>query len=163
MREAMHFDETFLGLLLSVGWFGAVLGSLLYAKWLSRKSLTWVLRVAVAINILNTLSTLLISSKLTAVVFIFLGGLMACITILPVMSTCAVFARNSGVEGTLFAILASIYNVGQIAFAYMGGRVHETTGIPFLILFAAAVNALIFIIVARLDLEPAVPPEVQPA
>lgn len=154
MREALHFDETFLGILLSIGWFGAVIGSFLYAKWLSRKSLAWVLRVAISINIINTLSTLLISNKLTALVLIFFGGMMACITILPIMSTCAVFARNSGVEGTLFAILASIYNVGQILFAYAGGRLHEWTGIPLLILLAAAVNACIFLIIGRLELEP---------
>lgn len=153
MKETLHFTEGFLGALLSLGWFGAVVGSLLYARWLSRKSLAWVLRVAVLVNILNTLSTLFIFNKLSALILVFCSGLMACLTILPLMASCAVFARNSGVEGTLFAILTSIYNVGQIGFAYAGGRLHVFTGIPALIFFSAAVGVVIFFMVSRLRLE----------
>ncbi|MBP9864804.1 MAG: MFS transporter [Candidatus Omnitrophica bacterium] len=161
MKESMHFNESFLGILLSVGWFGAVIGSLLYARWLSRKSLTLVIKIAVGINVINTLSTLLITGKLSALILVFLGGMMACITILPIMSTCAVVSRHSGVEGTLFAILASIYNIGQIIFSYIGGRVHNMTGIPMLIILAASVNFLIFFMVNRMNLDP--PAEPQPA
>jgi len=163
MRETMHFNESFLGVLLSVGWFGAVVGSLLYARWLSRCSLALVIKIAVGINVVNTLSTLLITNKLSALILIFLGGMMACITILPIMSTCAVVSRHSGVEGTLFAILASIYNVGQIIFSYIGGRAHVFTGIPLLIIIAAAINLFIFFMVSRLDLDPPPPPQSQPA
>lgn len=157
MKETMHFNEGFLGILLSVGWFGAVVGSFLYARWLSRKSLALIIKVAVGINVINTLSTLLISSKLSALILVFFGGLMACITILPIMATCAVVSRHSGVEGTLFAILASIYNIGQILFAYLGGRAHVFTGIPTLIILAAGVNCLIFFMVSRIELEPPAP------
>ncbi len=157
MKETMHFNESFLGILLSVGWFGAVVGSLLYARWLSRKSLSLIIKIAVGINVINTLSTLLIASKISALILVFLGGLMACITILPIMATCAVVSRHSGVEGTLFAILASIYNIGQIVFSYLGGQVHGVTGIPVLILIAAAVNLFIFFMVNRLDLDPPQP------
>lgn len=160
MKEEMHFNESFLGILLSVGWFGAVVGSLLYARWLSRRSLTLVIKIAVGINVINTLTTLLITNKISALVFVFLGGLMACITILPIMSTCAVVSRHSGVEGTLFAILASIYNIGQILFSYLGGRVHVFTGIPMLIVLAAIVNFLILFMVNSMDLDPP-PPQSQ--
>jgi len=157
LKENLHFDEAFLGILLSLGWFGAVIGSVLYAKWLSRKSLAGLLRVAVLINILSTLGTLFIKNQLSALLFAFCGGLMACLTILPLMATCALFARHSGVEGTLFAILTSIYNIGQIGFSYLGGRVHLITGITPLILFSAGVGVLIFFMVTHLELETALP------
>ena len=153
MKETLNFNEGFLGILISVGWFGAVIGSFLYAKWLSRKPLRLIIKFAVGINVVNTLSTLLIANKFSALLLVFLGGMMACITILPIMSTCAVFARHSGVEGTLFAVLASIYNVGQIVFSYLGGRIHDFTGIPLLIIGAALVNVIIFFMISKLDLD----------
>ena len=159
MREGLHFSESFLGILLSLGWGGAVVGSLLYGHWLSHWKLENVVRFAILVNLANSLSILFIFNKISAVFLVFLGGWMACITILPIMAACAVFSRNSGVEGTLFAILASIYNLGQMGFAFLGGKMHAFLGLKPLILFAAAITLCILLLLPRLKLQETLTPE----
>jgi len=140
MKETLNFSETFLGILMSVGWTGAVIGSLLYARWLSKVSPKVILRWAIIINTINILGVMLIKNQTTALILTFLGGFMGCLTILPIMSVSAMLTHDSGVEGTLFAVLMSIFNLGQISFGFLGGQVYPLTGITPLIILSGIVS-----------------------
>jgi predicted MFS family arabinose efflux permease len=140
MRETLGFHETFLGLLVSLGWSGAVVGSILYGRWLSKISPKVILRWAILVNSLNIMSTLLILDARSAFLLVFVGGFMSCITILPIMSVSAMLTHHSGVEGSLFAILMSIFNLGQIFFGFVGGKLYNSIGLQPLIVLSSLLS-----------------------
>ena len=129
MKESLGFRETFLGLLSSLGWSGALLGSFIYMRWIRKIPIKDTLRWAIVVNSLNILSTLLIWDHRTAFLLVFVGGVMMYLTVLPIMSSAATLTHHTGVEGTLFALLMSIYNFGQIFFGFLGGKVFARIGL----------------------------------
>jgi len=151
LKETLGFRETFLGLLSSIGWSGAMAGSLIYVRWLRKISPKITLRWAMLINSLNILSTLLIIDQRSAIVLVVIGGVMGCLTILPIMSSAAALTHHSGVEGTLFAVLMSIFNLGQISFGYLGGHIYTAIGLPLLIWCTGVIALSGIIFVNRLD------------
>lgn len=153
MKETLGFSETFLGFLTSLGWGGAALGSFIYARWLRnnspKKLLTWV----IMINALNILSNFFISGHRSALLLIFFSGVMGCLVMLPIMSSAAALTHRSGVEGTLFAVLMSIFNLGQILFGYLGASVLNYTGLHFLIALCGVIALCGLIFVRKLRFE----------
>ncbi len=153
MKENLKFTEIFLGLLSSVGWSGALLGSFIYGRFLRKVSPKKLLRYAILINSINIFSTLLIQNQATAFMLVFIGGVMGCLVMLPIMSSAAALTHQTGVEGTLFAILMSIFNFGQIAFGFMGGRVYHVIGLMPLILVTGFLALFALAFVEKLKLE----------
>ncbi len=153
MKETLGFRETFLGLLISIGWLGAMAGSVIYGQWLRNISPKIILRWAIWINSLNIVSTLFILDEKSAFILIFIGGIMSCITILPIMSAAAVLTHHSGVESSLFAILMSVYNFGQILFGYTGGKLFNVVGLYPLIVLTGAISLFGLIFVELLEFE----------
>lgn len=153
MKETLNFKESFLGALISIGWFGVVLASLFYARWLSMSPPKRILYLAFTMNLINILSTYLIYNQTSALILVFLGGMMACLTLLPIMSVSAMLTSRSGVEGTMFALLMSIHNIGQIGFGYLGGRLYTILGLHALIAVAAFLSFIALFIIARLHLD----------
>lgn len=151
MKETLGFHETFLGLLASLGWSGAFTGSLIYGRWLRRFSPKKVLRWAIWINSLNILSTVLIWDQKSAFILIFIGGIMGCITLLPLMSASASLTHHSGVEGSMFAVLMSIFNMGQIGFGFLGGKVFNIIGLYPLIVITGVLGLSALFFVDRLQ------------
>ena len=147
MKETLGFHETFLGLLSSLGWGGAMAGSLVYVRWLRHISPKTTLRWAIIINSLSIFGALLISNQVSAFCLVFVGGVMGCLVMLPIMSSAAALTHHTGVEGTLFAVIMSVFNFGQIIFGYLGGRVSEKIGLYPLIIIAglSALSGLFFV------------------
>lgn len=155
LKEELGFHETFLGLLASLGWSGALLGSFIYARWLRHLPPKTILRWAIWVNSLNILSTLLIFDQRSAFVLVFIGGVMACVTLLPLMSAAAELTHHSGLEGSLFAVLMSVYNLGQITFGYAGGKLLSIIGLYSLIFLAGILGLLGLYFVERLQFKKA--------
>jgi MFS family permease len=147
LKESLGFSSTFLGMLASIGWFGAMIGSFIYAKLLRKVSPKVTLRWAIVVNSVNIFSCLLIQNQTTAFVLVFLGGVMGCLVMLPIMSSAAALTHHSGVEGTLFAVLMSIFNLGQISFGLLGAQAYHFIGLFPLIITTGflALIALFFV------------------
>ncbi len=162
MKEHLGFKETFLGSLMSLGWIGVVIASLFYAKWLRKASPRKVLSWAVILNSINIFSTLLIRDEQTALILVFFGGMLACLTLLPIMSVSAMLTHNSGVEGTLFAVLMSIHNLGQIGFGLLGGKLYPVLGLQAMIIGSGLIGLSGLWVIFRLRFHeggsPAIPP-----
>lgn len=154
MRENLRFPETFLGILTSLGWGGAMLGSMIYAKWLRCLRPKTVLRWAMVINSVNIFSSLLIADQRSAFIVVFIGGAMGCLVMLPIVSSAAALTHQSGVEGTMFAVLMSIFNIGQIIFGYLGGNFFDRIGLYPLIITAGCMALVGLLFVEKLQLEP---------
>ena len=153
MKETLHFDETLLGTLISIGWVGAVVGSLLYAWWLKSLPTKKLLYGAVLLSAVNILALLLIKNVASAWWVISLGGILGCLTLLPLMAASAMLTHGSGVEGTLFAVLMSLYNLSQIIFGFIGGQLFKFVGLYPLIFGAALLSLCGLLVIPKLDFE----------
>ncbi|MBI3313846.1 MAG: MFS transporter, partial [Candidatus Omnitrophica bacterium] len=160
MKETLGFQETFLGFLASLAWFGAMIGSALYLRWLRKVPAKKILRWTIILNCINILSALFIVNKFSAFMIVLLGGVLGCLVMLPLMSTAAILTHHSQVEGAIFAILMSVFNLGQILAGVGGARLYGLIGLQPLILMAGLVGLLGILFVERLEFlpEPAIKP-----
>ena len=140
LKEKLTLSETFLGSLSSVAWLGAILGCLFYAKYFQKISLKTTLRWAIGLNVVNILTTFLVVGKTSAMTFSFLGGILGYLGLLPLMAVAAILSRSRGIEGSLFALLMSINNLGQLLATFIGGKLFDIMGLHGLIILSAGVS-----------------------
>lgn len=150
MKEKLGFDETILGSLTSIAWLGAMLGSFIYGRFLKHVPIAPIFCAAIILNSLNILSAIWIQEIYSAVILIFAGGVLAYLTLLPLMSAAALLAHKTGVEGTFFAILMSCYNLGQIGFQFIGGRIYGFFSLKQLIWGTAALSLMGLLFVPKI-------------
>ena len=150
LKERLGFSETFLGTLSSLSWLGAISGCFLYGKIFAggaiKKTLCW----AVGLNALNVLSAYFIQTRESAIALSLIGGVLAYLTLLPLMGTAALLARQKGIEGALFALLMSVHNLGQILSIFIGGRLFDIIGLSPLIVLSAGVGLTGYFFIGRL-------------
>ncbi|PIQ87251.1 MAG: hypothetical protein COV74_01650 [Candidatus Omnitrophica bacterium CG11_big_fil_rev_8_21_14_0_20_45_26] len=150
LKETLGFSELFLGSLSSITWGGAIVGCFLYLKFLNHLPLKKALYLAFGIGVVSIISCLAIRSQLSSIMIYFMGGVLGYIGILPLMSTAAKLSHKTGVEGSLFAILMSVHNIGVSSSGILGGWLFKWVSIEQLILMSAAMTCAGFFVIARL-------------
>lgn len=150
MREKLFFADDYLGFLISLGWAGAIIGSVAFARWMKNVSMANLFYLVVIFNVVNILSTYALRDVISAAWLIFFGGVVGGMAILPLMSASAVLTKGSGVEGTLFALLMGFYNLSQIAWGFLGGKLFALVGLNWLIAIAALMQTLGFFLISHL-------------
>lgn len=150
LKENLQFSETFLGSLSSLAWLGAIAGCLLYGKFLREVNIKRMLYVSVLLNLINVLTTFWMVNRMSAIVLSVVGGVLGYISLLPMMAASALLARHKGIEGSLFALLMSVNNLGQIFAIFIGGKLFDIMGLKFLIVLSGFVVLGGFFFVARL-------------
>jgi MFS family permease len=150
MRETLKFDEVFLGILNSIVWFGAIIGCWIFLKFFRRIALRKTLYWAVGIGFINILLILLVKDHATAFFVWFFSGILGYLILLPIFSSAAKLSHATGVEGSLFAILMSLFNLGQAASGYGGGYLYGFIGLNPLIVLTAFLFLASFLVIPRL-------------
>lgn len=149
MRETLKFDEIFLGLLNSVTWIGATVGCFVFLQFFRRvplrKSLSW----AVGLGFVDVLLTLAIRSHVTAFLMAFFLGVLGYMVLLPLFSSAARLAHGTGVEGALYAVLMSWFNLGQAIASIWGGLLYDKIGLEWLIIVTAFLGLSAYLVVPR--------------
>lgn len=149
MREILKFDEIFLGLLNSITWFGAIIGCFLFVNFFRETPLHRALFWAVIIGFFDILLTLAIRGHASAFAISFLLGILGYMVLLPLFSASATLAHATGVESSLFAMLMSLFNLGQAVAAFAGGILFEWMGLRALIVSTAFFGLLALVVVPR--------------
>jgi len=149
MREILKFDEIFLGVLSSVTWFGAIIGCFIFINFFKDAPLHKALFWAVIIGFFDISMTLVIHSHASAFAVSLLLGILGYMVLLPLFSSSATLAHATGVEGSLFAILMSLFNLGQAASSFLGGILFEWIGLRALIISTAFFGLLALLIIPR--------------
>lgn len=149
MREILKFDEIFLGILNSVTWFGAIIGCFIFVKFFRKISLHKALFIAVIIGFFDILMTLAIKDHASAFAISLILGILGYMVLLPLFSSSATLAHATGVESSLFAILMSLFNLGQALASFMGGLLFEWIGLKALIISTAFFGLLALFIIPR--------------
>ncbi len=140
MREHLGFDEISLGVLSSVTWVGTVIGCVVFLNLFKQTSLRTALTWAIGTGFLNILLALAIRNYLSAFSISLISGILGYMILLPLFSAAARLAHGSGVEGSLFAILMSVFNLGQAVASFWGGALYEWIGLrPLIVLTALSV------------------------
>ena len=121
LKETLNFSETFLGALSSLSWTGAIVGCWIYGQLLRKTPIKRTLRWAIGLNLL-----------------------------LPLMATAAILSHQKGIEGSLFALLMSVNNLGQVLSIFIGGKLFDIIGLPPLILLSAGMGGVGFFFVSKL-------------
>ncbi|OGW79569.1 MAG: hypothetical protein A3G33_07170 [Omnitrophica bacterium RIFCSPLOWO2_12_FULL_44_17] len=151
MKDQLRFNEFFLGLLQSLTWLGAIIGCLFYARFFKTMKDQTALYWAVMITFVDVLLVFAIRGRVSAGVLSVIGGILGYISLLPFMSLAAKLSHGTGVEGSLFAMISSIYNLSQAIFRSAGGMLYEGIGLNWLILATAFLSLTGFWFIRKLS------------
>ncbi len=151
MKEKLFFQDDYLGFLISLGWAGAAIGSVVFSVWMKKVSMKRLFYAVIFLNALNVLSTYAVRGVDSAAWLVFVGGIAAGMMLLPLMAGAAVMTAGSGVEGTLFALLMGLYNLSQIAWGYLGAQLLPVLGLWGLVALAALIQLGAYILIPFID------------
>jgi MFS family permease len=146
MRETMHIDKMFIGLLGTLGTATEILGFLVYLKWGFRWNMYKKLYACIVLGSISSFAYLYIPSQwwLLAYGLIF-GGLMGIIH-LTILSYAAKIVPK-GSEGFIFAGLMSILNLGSQTSVTLGGLLYASLGFRGLVILSGIVSILPVVVV----------------
>ena len=147
MKEKLFFAEDYLGFLISLGWAGAAIGSVLFATRMKKISMRKLFCAVIVLNTLNILTTYAVRGVDSAAWLVFFGGIAGGMMILPLMTAAAVLTTQSGVEGTLFALLMGLFNLAQIMWGILGGKLLPILGLWQLIGLAALIQCAAYFLI----------------
>lgn len=150
MIDHLKFEQYFIGQLTSIASVGAVIGAVVYQRYLARRySTKSLVYLSILLGSGTTLAYLLLADKTSAVVLYFTTGILSMIPLLTLLSLAAAVCPPQA-AGFTFAGLMSIYNaagqLSQITGAYLYERLFHQQIEP-LILVAATFVLGAFVIV----------------
>jgi len=141
MREVMHIDKMFIGLLGTLGTATEILGFLVYLKWGFKWNMYKKLYACIALSGASAFAYLYIPNQwwLLAYGLIF-GGLVGIIH-LTILSYAAKIVPK-GSEGFIFAGLMSILNLGTQTSITLGGLLYAPFGFRGLVILSGIVSLM---------------------
>jgi MFS family permease len=146
MREVMHIDKMFIGLLGTLGTATEVLGFLVYLKWGFKWDMYKKLYWCIILSSISSLAYLYIPNQWWLLMYgMVFGGLVGIIH-LTILSYAAKIVPK-GSEGFIFAGLMSILNLGSQTSITLGGLLYGSLGFHGLVVLSGIVSLLpIFVV-----------------
>ena len=151
MRDILHFDAQFLGLLGSIGSIVEVGACLLFAKYLSNIPLKKLLYVSVFIWAVNTAMVLAIVNRPTAIIVNVIGALIGYISFVPTLSIAAKICQKTKYEATMFAILMSLHNISGQGSSLLGSWLYQYTGFFWLVMISTVTTLMVLPVIKKLE------------
>ena len=152
MVDVLGITKIQLGILESLGSAGAMIGALAFGRYAPRLSLRRLLNVAVAIGVAGTLAYYGLVGWWSAVALSLGVGMVTAIAMLATLDLAA-RAVPSHAEGTLFAALMSVSNLGTTGGEWLGGQLYDLIGLQWLIAVSAATTAACWILVPWMQMQ----------
>jgi predicted MFS family arabinose efflux permease len=164
--DSLGFSKIFLGVLYSLGSAGAVVGAAIFSRLSSRVPMRRLLTLSVGIGVVSTLAYLGLIGPRSAIVLTIVTGV---ITMIASLATFDLAARScpTRAEGTFFAALMALANLGTAGGNFVGGWLYDAVGLTPLILISALATAACWAIIPLIRIDDpaaaAMPPEAHPA
>jgi predicted MFS family arabinose efflux permease len=150
--DVLHFSQRFIGMLTSLQAGTGIVGALIYAPVSRRVPLKRLIVVSIGLGVASTLGYLCYRGPISAVVVDGLWGAVGMIVQLSVLDLAAK-ACPKKVEGTFFALFASVYNGSVQLSTNLGSRLYDTLGFTPLVLISAALTALAWLLVPVVEID----------
>ena len=150
--DTLKFSQQFIGTLAALGSIGAVAGAIVYAPLSRTMRLRRLITMFIGVGVIGNLIYLGYRGPVSAVVIDITYGFIYMLTTLALLDLAAK-ACPRHVEGTFFALLMSVYNLGQQGSQWTGGHLYDLVGFRNLILIAAAMTALTWLLVPFVDID----------
>jgi len=160
--DTLKFTPSFLGILQAVTSVGALLGSMLYGLFFAKVPIRKFLLIAVLIGVLATFSYFIYFIPWLIVHMAVLKGLALVMNFFLGIASAVIFlallnlaARTSPqyAGGTIFALLMSFYNLGQMGSSALGGFLFPRMGLEPLILLSAGFSLLVLFLIPYLPVQ----------
>jgi MFS family permease len=156
--DNLGFSKIFLGLLDSVSSAAAILGATIFGKICQRMPMRRLLNLSVGIGVVTAFAYWGLVGRWSAIALTIGNGM---VTMIASLATFDLAARScpDKAEGTFFAALMSIANIGTAGSQFLGGKLYDWLGLNPLILVSGLATASCWLIVPliRID-DPPSPP-----
>ena len=150
--DKLGFSQQFIGHLNALQAVAGIAGAILYAPLSRRIPLRTIIVWAIGVATVGTLAYLGYRGRASAIAIEVIFGAVAMTTQLAFLDLAAK-ACPRRVEGTFFALLMAIYNIGTQGSQIVGGHLYDTLGYAPLVAIAAGMTALawVFVPFVRID------------
>lgn len=150
--DTLGFSKIFLGTLSSLGSAGAIVGAAIFSRLSGRIPMRRLLVLSVGIGVVSTLAYLGLVGSRSAVVLTIVTGV---ITMIASLATFDLAARScpTRAEGTFFAALMALANLGVAGGNFVGGWLYEAIGLTPLILISALATAACWAIIPLIRID----------
>jgi MFS family permease len=150
--DELKFSQQFIGNLAALSSLGSILGAFVYAPLSRVVKLERLIVLSIGVGAAGTLLYLGYRGPLSGMAIDFTYGVVSMITTLAFLDLAAK-ACPAHVEGTFFALLMSVYNLGGQGSQWAGGHLYDLVGYQNLVWISAAATALTWLLVplVRID------------
>jgi MFS family permease len=150
--DQLKFGQQFIGTLTALGSIGCVAGALVYAPLSRTMPLRRVVTMSIGLGVIGTLIYLGYRGSVSAIAIDITYGFIYMLTTLAFLDLAAK-ACPRHVEGTFFALLMSVYNLGQQGSQWTGGHLYDLVGFHNLVFIASAMTALTWLLVPFVNID----------
>jgi predicted MFS family arabinose efflux permease len=152
--DRLGFSKIFLGTLESLSSAAAIAGAMIFGKLCQRLPMRPLLNLSIATGVVSTFAYWGLVGRWSAIALTLGTG---AISMIAALATYDLAARScpDKAEGTFFAALMSIANLGTAGSAFVGGRLYEWLGLKPLILVSGLTTAACWLIVPLIRIDPA--------
>src|SRR5205823_711821 len=149
--DSLKFGQQFIGLLGSLSAGASIVGAAFYAPLSRRVSLHRLIVVSIAVSTVGTLAYLFYNDRTSAIAIDTVFGGIGMTTQLAFLDLAAK-ACPKHAEGTFFALLMSVYNLGVQGSQVTGGMLYDSIGYTPLVLISAVMTGLAWFLVPLVDI-----------
>jgi len=149
--DTLKFSQKFIGYLGSLAAGASIIGAAAYAPLSRRVSLHRLIVLSIAVGVVGTLAYLFYNDQWSAIVIDTTFGGIGMITQLAFMDLAAK-ACPKHAEGTFFALLMSVYNVGTQGSQVFGGYVYQWTSYSTLVWISAAMTGAAYLLLPLVNI-----------
>lgn len=152
MTDHLKFTKVFIGTLDSISAASGIAGAALYFLYSKSFALRTIINWSIGFGVVGTLAYLGLVGHLSAVTIYLVFGSVSLIAQLAFLDLAA-RACPKEAEGTFFALLMSIFNLGMKGSAIVGGWLYTTVGYTGLVLISAAFTAAAWLLVPLMKMD----------
>src|SRR5256712_4081512 len=149
--DTLKFSQQFIGLLGSLSAGSAIVGAALYAPLSRRVSLHRLIVFSIGVGVVGTLAYLFYNDWRSAMLIDTVFGGVGMLTQLAFLDLAAK-ACPKHAEGTFFALLMSVYNLGVQGSQVFGGYLYEWSSYATLVWISAAMTGAAYFLLPLVDI-----------
>ncbi len=149
--DTLKFSQQFIGVLGSLMAGAGIVGAAAYGPLSRLVSLHRLIVLSIVISTVGTLAYLFYNSTASAIAIDTVFGGVAMITQLAFLDLAAKSCPKHA-EGTFFALMASVYNLGTQGSQIFGGYIYEWTSYSTLVWISAAMTAATYVLLPLVNI-----------